>query len=346
MKKILIYLNTTYHVETLLSIYASIININCEPYIFFPKKSDIFGLTNLCEKYNLNYIKEKDFNTATLDNFDLNIIISGSESCNHKLPEGDIDVLNLLKNYKTLLLYHVSNYLPLYTSNKSFFKNSHGLSVTQFSQKYNLNFIYQTDNIIARKLKLKKKLTEDGPIKILFLARFNLLNRNYDYIDKIIKINNFLETPIEINFVGTNKKKPVSFASQKVLSLQNTNNILFKKDFDLNECQFYDRLNNCDFILNTIDQKLIKYFDYRFTSTINHIIAFEKPNISFCFLSNIYNIPSCPFLTKNNFDKFLISIFKKLNNNNYELMCNSFDILKTNMYNHNNLILNKIINDL
>lgn len=347
MKKVLIYLNTYYHVETLLSIYSSFINVNCEPFIFFEDQDNVLGLKELCKKYELNLIEESSFNNIDLNNFYLHVIITGFVMpLENKLPPGNPDILELLMNRNTLMIYHRAEYLEDYQYHQNFFKKSNALSVAPFSQKHNLNFIYQTDNIITKKIALKKSLSQNSPITFLFLTRFDMnQNRMYQYIDEIQLCDNLLNKQVEINFIGSGPDYS-KFATKKVIRYKNLKNIFFKIDFDLSEIDFYEKINNSDFIFNAIDYNLIQYYYSKFTSNINHIIAFEKPNISNLFLSNIYNMPGYTFLTAQNFREFFSKKINELTDDKYKTMCNNFDILKNNMYNHNNFILNKILYNL
>lgn len=354
MKKVLLYLNTNFHVETLLSVYASIQNLNYEPFILFSSE-DIFNFKSLCNKYNLNLLNEKDINILDLNNFECNIIITGYHKYDPKeifynsikdkfLPPGDIDILKLFFNKKTIILYHQANYSEYYKYQSQFFKNSSGLSVTSFSQKYNLNYIYQTDNILTKSLKLKKHLN-DNIIKLIIPTRFNKNNEFYMYIDEIIKYKNLLKKPININFVGSTLNAEKG-ALDKIKSFLNLNleNISITADFDLKEIDFYEKIYHSDFIINL--RMNPTYFCERFCSGINHIISFEKPNFNYFLLSSIYNIPGYIYGSYVNFGKFFYEKINNLTHQEYNLMCNSFDILKNNMYNHNYFVLNKIIGNL
>lgn len=354
MRKILLYLNTNFHVETLLSIYASIQNLSYEPFILFGG-NDILNFKGLCNKYNLNLLNEKDINTIDLNNFDCNIIITGYHRYDPKeisfnsiknkfFPPGNVDILKLFFNKKTIILYHQADYKEYYEYQSQFFKNSSGLSVTSFSQKYNLNYIYQTDNIITKSLKLKKHLSNDE-IKLIIPTRFNKNNQFYIYIDEILKYENLLKKHININFIGSSLNAEKD-AIKKIKSFLNLNlkNISITIDFDLEEVGFYEKVKNSDFIFNL--RMHPTYFCERFCSGVNHIISFEKPNFNYFLLSSIYNIPGYIYGSYVNFGNLFYKKINNLNNEEYNLMCNSFDILKNNMYNHNNLILNKIISDL
>ncbi len=345
--KILLFLNTTYHVETVLSIYKSLKLLGWEPTILLdyepddtnPNRLD-FDLENFLKEFHLDYVTKDQYLTLNKNLFNKCIIISGDVFL-RKLThlKGFYDKNSyIINNFKksTIFISHVSNYSDLYNQASSYYINIKVISVTQFSQKFNLNYLNQIENIITDTLPHKNFLNKVP--KFIVLGRFCWPNRSLNYLEEIIKIDKQISKQINISIVG---QKPFDYDNKMSFIHNKYKNINFEIKYDISELEFYKEINGADYILNLIDYQRGFYFLDRFTSNITHTIAFNKPSLCFMPLNLIYNIPCIEYTATDFKDKFLECV--NLDEKSYLKYTNQFVEIKNNMRNHNTMVLNNLL---
>lgn len=340
-KNILLILNTNFHFETVLSLYKTVEFQGYVPTILldysYYNPSDYtlydYGSEEFFKKNNLKYVKKTNYTHDFKNIFHKAIVISSSEFL--KTLEVNKHIIEDF-NDKIIFIFHRANYQEQFNFSKTIFKNPKAISVTSFSQKYNLSFIYQVENPIANKeVKLNPEIEE---INFLVLGRFCWPNRSLNYIDEIISLDNKLNKKIKISIVG---QKP--FVEKEMNSFINKNlkNINVEINYNVNEIDFYNYIENCNFILNLIDFQRGFYFLDRFTSNITHTIAFNKPSLCFMPLNLIYNIPCIEYTATDFKEKFTECV--NMNESEYLKYSNSFTEIKNNMRNHNKMILKDLL---
>lgn len=343
-KNILIFLNTPYHVETAISIYESVKQINYTPYILIDfiedEKDNGFGLIDFFEKYNLNYLTPQQFDSIPNSDFfyKMFVVTATQNKPNLISPEllPPINYNHRMELYKdrAILIYHKADYSDYLEHVNNFFENPQWVSVVPFSQKYGLPYIFQIESPVA---KVKTTFLNKKKLNFLLIGRFNLKNREINLLESLINIDNQLQKQIQIDFMG---QKPIGDSPlAPLLDAQNFKNIKYRFYFDLDQIDFYEKIYNSDFILNLIGQNY--YITDRFTSNLHHIIAFSKPNITPVFLNLVYNIPGLNYLK--NFQEIFLEA-ANLEESEYIKMVNNFEITKNNMRNHNTNILNNLLN--
>lgn len=346
-KNILIFLNTDYHVETALSIYQSVKLLNHNPYILLDFSIDAgdFGLEDFLNTYNIKYLTKETFDNMDVKNFfnKMIVVTAGQNMPNLQNPElmPPINYNNRMRllNDRAILIYHRADYSDYKNNINRYFINPECISVTQFSQRFGLNYINQVENPIE-KLEQKKYLELKDELNLVLAGRFNLANRNLELIKEFKNIDNKINKKININFLGQQPYK--SFWVMEYLNSQNFKNIQYEFNFNLNQIDFYKKIINSDYFLNLISNKY--YFSERFTSNVHHIISFSKPNLSPIIISDlVYNYPSISYTTTSNFvEKFVEMV--NIENEEYEKIVNNFSVLKNTLRNHNNFTLNKLFN--
>jgi hypothetical protein len=343
-KNILIFLNTCYHVETALSVYESIKQINYIPYILIDfeldDKDNGFGLIDFLEKNNLNYLTTGQFDEISDKNFfhKMVVVTASQNSANLTEPEiyPPINYNSRMQLYKdrAILIYHRGNYSNYLNHVNNFFENPRSLSVSPFSQKYGLEYIFQVENPIAN---AKINFLEKDVLNFLFIGRFCLKNRHTELLEKLVTIDQNLTKQIKIDLIGQKPNTEIPIIS--FLESQNFKNIKYEFHFDLDQSSFYKKIHNSDFILNLVINNY--YVMDRFTSNLHHIIAFSKPNITPLFVNLVYNIPGLNY--NKNFEEIFIQA-TNLNEEEYRKMVLDFQVTKMNMRNHNSMIFNKLFN--
>jgi hypothetical protein len=337
-KNILIFLNTDYHVETALSIYETLILEQHNPVILLDYKieSGDFGLETFLKKYGIRYLTTKMFDDyVNKDSFNKVFIVTASKNIQTDLkdsakPPNYNSRMEMFKD-KAILIYHRANYYDLWQVANDYFISPKALSATQFSQKFGLDYIYLIENPLSNILKQELNKV----IKFLIIGRFNLNNRGFQILESLQEIESQIDKKIQIIFIGQKPEDENKFEKIKNFNLNNTE-IIFK--FNLDQSELYKEIINSDFILNLIHHEF--YFKDRFTSNLNHIIAFQKPNLSPFLLNMIYNIPGLNY--KKNFNEMFLKAIN-MNKFEYEEMIRNFITSKQNMRNHNHFILNNLL---
>jgi hypothetical protein len=339
-KNVLIVLNTNFHFETTISLYETLKLNGYYPVILldysYRNPSDYtlydYNSEEFCKNFKLNYITSYTCNLS--DKFDKALIVSGSEF----LKTLEINK-HIVKDFndKIIFVFHRSNYSEQIEFCKTVFKNPKAVSVTNFSQKFNLPFIFQIENPIINQL--KPKLNINSPIEFLVLGRFCWPNRSLNYIDEIISLDTKLKNPVKISIVG---QKPFDENEIQAFKNKKLNQITIEVEHNISEIDFYNKIQNTDYILNLIDYKRGFYFLDRFSSNITHTIAFKKPSLCFMPFNLIYNIPSVEYTPKDFKDKFLECV--NMSQDDYLNISNNFTEIIKNMRNHNTIVINNLLN--
>jgi hypothetical protein len=348
-KNILIFLNTPYHVETALSIYESLKRQNHIPYVLIDfqqeGEDDGFGLIDFFQKYNLNYLTPSQFD----ENLDTNFfhkmfVVSATRHHNHNtgilipevFPPHNYNHRMQIYKDKAVLIYHHSNFSDYLEYNHYFFTNPISLSVSPFSQRYGLEYIFQIENPIAKN---KLHFSEKDCLNFVFLGRFYLENRHIELLKTLPNLDKQIRKKIKIDFLG--QKPEANTPIFSLLNSQNLKNIKYEFHFNVDQISLYEKIYNADYFLNLLILIDGSYIKDRFTSNLNHIIAFSKPNISPALINLIYNIPGFNYIK--DFEKVFLETVN-LSEEKYKEIVLNFNTVKTNMRNHNNSILKRILN--
>jgi hypothetical protein len=339
--KILIILNTPYHSETALSLYGSLDLLNFEPYIYTIYSEKDYGLLDLCDKYNINYIKE--YSPDLRINFKKAFLITpinGSKDQKNQNspcePEGykNIIIKDFIENM-ILLLHRPSINEKFITYAKEYlFKNPKFVGLSPFSQQIGLNYILLSENPIANSFPIKHHLTDNSKVRFTILGRFQWGYRDFQLLNKFLSQNIFVKRDYEIVILGET-------ADNMKNHIDDSNRIIYKSD--LNEIDFYEQIYKTDFILNLLSSTHIRgYFTDCTSSNYNHIFSFRKPAIN-CKLSNlIYPFPSFLYSSEAEFP-IAFSKAVNINENEYEKMIKNFDIVKENIRLHNKYVIENLI---
>ena len=342
-REVLLVLNTNYHVETALSVYESLRMIGFNPTILLDHRPQFinpeildYELKDFLRKYEIPFITYEEFVTKENVNYYKYIYISGGVFLkgltDSKFVEKKKTLIDRSKS-NSVLISHVADYSDFYKYARPHFIDPIIISVTNFSQRYGLNFFFQIENpIISNLEKPKPKDT----LSFLTLGRFCWDNRNIHYIEELLKIDSELPSKIELWFIG---QKPITNKFEKIQN-QRLQNIDIKIKFDVSEIELYDHINKCDFIVSLIDHNFEDYFKRKFTSNINHIVAFNKPSLCFMPLNLAYNIPCIEY----DIDDFSEKVKKCLymGYQGRQEMSESFELAKHNMRVHNELTLSRL----
>jgi hypothetical protein len=339
-KNILIFLNTDYHVETALSIYQTLKFKKYSPVILldYQIQNGDFELQPFLKKNNIEYLTPEEFDsTVNKNSFHKMIVITA-----HNNTVKDFNEMSKPPNYnsrmeifkdKAILIYHRADYSEYLKKVNDYFINPIGISVTQFSQKFGLEYFYLIENPLPKIKKSKTKLNK--VIKLLLIGRFALNNRDLHLLKLLADIDHKINKKIKIILTGDKPKDEKKFDFIQNYSLKN---IEFDFKFDLNQSDFYQQIIDCDFFLNLVHRG--SYFGERLTSNIPHIIAFSKPNVSPFLLNLVYNIPSITY--KKDFTEIILKTIN-MEPSEYEDIIEKFKVAKQNLRLHNDLIFDKIL---
>lgn len=349
MKNILIFINTPYHIETALSIYKSIELLGHQPYFFLdynPKEewtsNNDFELKKLANILNLNIIE--NLNGSLEKNFFYKMIVITADYytpyCRNfsidieKMPPINYNVnMQKLKD-RVILIYHKDDYSNNLKFANQYFINPIGISINPKSQKFGMDFIYQTENIVSDYLPEKTSFNEK--IEFLCIGRFVTNTRYLEFLKNLDNLDMLLNKKIKILFMGSDPEQKDFF------KIKEYKNIQFEMLYNISQIDFYKKVKNCDFILNLSLAK--KYLNTTFSSNVSHIVSFSKPNISL-LMDNIYNYPSFsinPEDVNNSINDQLLKA-SNLDWEEYSNISNHFNKIKQNHRLHNKHILNTIL---
>lgn len=343
-KDILLILNTNYHVETTLSIYESLrqlghkcqVLLDYKPQEINPEIND-YDLRPFFTKYEIPFLEKSEFLGAD-KTYDKYIYISGGVFLSNLQDEAfrkeNADLVNRTKD-SSIFIAHTANYYSLNDLAGRHFNNSYIISVTPYSQKYGLDFLYQIENAVLSQL---PKITHPNEVrKFLVLGRFCWYTRNFDYIHEILRSNKTYDN-FEIILMG---QKPTAVSKFIELEEYKDQTIPVKVKFDVSETDYYNTINESDFLINLIDYRFDDYFKVKFSSNINHSVAFSKPSLCFLGLNLPYNIPSIEYDAHDFLSKFEECL--TMPKNDYLNMCDNFNVPKSNMRHHNTRILESLL---
>jgi len=337
-EKILILNNTDYHTEVVLAFYGILESNNFDPYIYSIHNN--YNLLDLLQKYNLNYIKQ--YSPDHKNNFKKAFLITPINA--HKDKANQIQESKSTPNYdnkiiqdfksKIILPIHKPSHINNFDFLKKDFTNPVLIGLSPMAQTFGLNYLFPLDNPLSRILPQKIKLNQK--IKILLMGRFNSKFRDLSNLISLTKTKINSQRDFEINIMG-------QYANNIDSNLKNIKYINIKSD--LNEIDFYNEINDSDYILNLLVNNPTKgyYYDV-ISSNYNHIFSFKKPQIC-CNLSNLISpSPSMIYLNENflNFHKVFEDAIN-ISSIKYEQMIKNFDIPISNIKTHNTITLNKII---
>jgi hypothetical protein len=217
---------------------------------------------------------------------------------------------------------------------KKDFNNPILIGLSAMAQTFGLNYLFPLDNPLSKILPQKINLNQK--IKILLMGRFNSKFRDLSNLISLVKTQINCQRDFEINIIG-------QYANNVDSNLKNVKYINIKSD--LNEVDFYNEINNTDYILNLLVSNPAKgyYYDV-ISSNYNHIFSFKKPQIC-CNVSNLISpSPSMVYLNGNfsDFHKVFENAIN-ISSDKYKQMIKNFDIPISNIKNHNTMTLNKII---
>ena len=339
--KILIILNTPYHSETALSLYGELKLLNFDPYIYAIYSEKDYGIIDLCNKYNINYIKE--YNLDIKLNFKKAFLITPIDGSKDQRninplcePQGyNHPIVTDFKDNMILLLHRpsLSEGFIKYASDH-LFKNPKFVGLSPFSQQVGLNYILLSENPIAYSFPIKYHLTDDSKIRFTILGRFQWGYRDLQLLNKFLSQNMFTKRDYEIVILGEGIDEIEN-------PITNNNKIIYKSN--LNEINFYEEIYKTDFILNLLSPTYIRgYFNNCTSSNYNHIFSFRKPAIN-CKLSNlVYPFPSFLYSSEAEFP-ITLSKAVNINENEYEKMVKNFEVVKENIRLHNKYVIENLI---
>ena len=319
--KILLIQNTTYHFETMISLYTSLKRLN-------PKSLKVVQITgnyteqqNFLNFYNINHNNDQDYN---IYDYDIAFIISAYPNphvnINDSIPESHHPLIQYYQN-KTIYVCHRFDKEKDYEVNP-FINKTNSIALSPIASNIQLDFFYPIENVVDP---VYCNLTE---IKNLCIqGHFELKNRitNHDIFSCSSKFN--------LNIIGTNFQ---------YLHAQQCPNHAYH--MNLNELSFYSLLNSVQFILPMIDDniKFGTYIRQRFSSNFNHAMALEKPVFAHECFKDIYEIPGIYYNNSN--IKEMFDTLLNMSQEQYSLVLADFKIVKNKYYIHNNKILsNKIL---
>lgn len=346
-KNILIFLNTDYHFETALSIYKSVELFGYKPYILLDYALE-FGDYNpeiFLQTYNIKYILPEQFDKNYTKDFFYKMFVI---TCNNNKNVNEIYQESPPMNYnhrmqlfkdRAILIYHRADYEMYLKSNSKFFENPKAVSVSQFSQKYNLDYIHQIENPLEE-ISYIYKNDINKPLNLIMPSRFNLYNRTFMPFNGLLNVDKKIDKKIKINLIGQKpdqNKLPIELIN---LEKYNFENIQIHYDFNLDQINFYKKIMEADIFMNLLSKNF--YLTNRFSSNINHIISFAKPNISPLTVNLVYNIPSITYTNVENFTDNLINLINNFTQDLYKDIQSKFTSTKENLRTHNNMILNKL----
>lgn len=323
-KTILIIQNTSYHFETTISLYSSLLRLNPSKLSIVKIANDHTSQQKFIDKYQIHTIDHSD---SSVYNYDIAFIISAYPnphvSINNSIPQAEHPLVRHYHN-KTIYVCHRFDKEQDYKLNPLINK-SNSIALSPLASNIKLDFFYPIENsIIPNHCDLTdiKNLCVQG--------HFELKNRIVDH--NIFNCSN----RFNLNIMGTN----INYLD--TVDTQVCSN--HKYHINLNEIDFYSLLNINHFILPMIDDKIKSgtYLKQRFSTNFNHAMALEKPIFAHEIFKDIYEIPGIYYNysnINNQFEKLL-----NLSQEQYLLLISDFKSIKNKYHIHNSKILsNKIL---
>jgi len=341
MKKVLIILNSNYHSEVALSLYGLLKINNYNPYIYITE--DPYNLKDVCVKYNLNYIDKYD--ESFKDQFEKAFLITPTKSDRAKINQ-DINSIPNFHNriiedfkHKMILIIHKPSNIQYMREIISYFSNCKTIGLSPMASKFGINYLLPVDNILADLLQ-KKTTINDNKVKFLLMGRFCYSNRDLEPIAFLEKLKLNLNKEYEITIMGSHAEDIMPFFKKNKFP----KSIVLKTD--LAEIDFYNEINQTDFILNLLSRKQAnnEYHYDVISSNYNHIFSFKKPQICFYPYNLMHPVPSITYMNENILD-FSSKIEEAVNmeDDTYQSLINNFNIPILNARNHNARMLKDLI---
>lgn len=305
MPKILLILNTIYHVEATVVIYFTLksMGFHCEIYIVNPKDM----------RYQFFQLMEKLSIKCHIDGnpeFDVGLVMTLHSQLGNPVQNAYHPIIFNNKSKLRYLSHTVpSNIRSPYLKDKKIF------FLTPLAENYGYDFIYLFD-FPAHLFNFKQHIN-----KIAITSHFERDNRN---LDAILSINIEDLDNYEIDIIGT------GVPSQ--LKMKNKINIFE----NVKEIQFYSILSNSRYLFMPIDNttKDGTYLTERISSIVVQAQFLNKPIIWHKSIADIYNLPGITF---ENYEE-VNSLIKENESTKFDFE-ESMAIRKT----HNFNVINKIL---
>lgn len=276
MPKILLILNTFYHVESTIGIYFTLKSMGypCEIYLTNPNTMK-FQFFQFMEKLSIKCISEGE------PYFDIGIIMTLHSQWSNPMPNG---YHSIISNNKKKLIYN-SHTVP--SNPKSMLlKDKNIFFLTPIAERYNYDFLYLFDFPIHL-FQIEQKIN-----KIAVISHFERYNRDTQSILDI-DINNLPN--YEIDIIGT--KIPNQ--------LKNINKINIYED--TTEIQLYSILSNSKYMFMAISPLTRDgtYITERISSVAVQAQYLNKPIIWHKSIAEIYNFPGITFENTNEINNLI-----------------------------------------
>jgi len=244
----------------------------------------------------LNYIKKYNINLINFEEAskcDIGICVSTEEDKENQI----------FKNIKIIYISHKFDDFNMY---KNEINTNNCLCLSPLSRKVGIDYFTPLEMPMEPKYKNTSKLN--------LLVQGHFENRNLELLDTIQNYSNFQLTFLGTNFNSSNKFK----FDFKILS-------------NLKEIEFYEQIQDCNFILCMINAKIKNkmYIKQKFSSNFLQALCFEKPIFCDEIFKKIYELPGIYYNDNNFKDKFeeLLSISEE----NYIKLVDSYKELKQNL---------------
>lgn len=329
-KPIIIIQNTNYHFETAISIYQSLLNLNLNVY-FCCLEKEIF-----LQKKFLSELKIKLATKDIVEEACCGFVVSAYPYPNipkkKAVPNLENNIFKKLEN-KVIFISHTFQKESDYNQKINKINKQNSLCLSPIANKIGVDYFYPIDIPIQ-----KKYLQISDFVYITIQGHFESKRRDSEIIYKLIEnlnnniIVNFLGTSIELIKSKINKKFYKEIASNKFRFYKNTNELLF-----------YQIINNTNFIMPCINDKIDNstYANQRYSSNFNLSLALEKPLFCHDFFKNVYKIPGIYYNEKNFIEK--LNFISNLKEAQYLELTNDFKLIKKEYREHNDKILEKKI---
>lgn len=309
-----------------------LLNYGFDPYVYNCHKTpDTYNQQQFFDSYQIKTVS--DITTYNwLCGFIVSVYPNPQASIQNNLPNIDPIILNCLENR---LIYICHRFKSEQDYSGPLINNKNSLCLSPLSKKINVDHIYLTNYTVSPNFHNYRNET----IKLGIQGHFEFSHRNLSNIQDILFEYNKSQI-LEFILLGTNSK----FAQHQLTqgSLGNCNIRCYAYE-DINEIDFYSKLNSLHWIIPAIDPtiKNSTYSVERFSSSFNHALALEKPIICHEFFQSIYQMPGLYYNDKN----FSI-VFNQLINqshNEYNQLIQKIKESKNWMNKHNKKIIeNKI----
>jgi hypothetical protein len=325
---IIIIQNTSYHFETVISLYQVLKNLGYNPYIY-RYIADSFNQESFISKYKLNIATSDIINNA-LCGFVVSAYPNPQVTLDNCIPNNNNIIFDILKNKLIYICHRFDNkndflFNPIINASNS-------ISLSPISNQIGIDYLFLTDNPLT-----PNHLDADGRCGITIQGHFELQGRDRSLFYRLfMKDYSKYQDKIYINIVGTNVSK---FLDEYIP------NYIYQYS-NLSEIEFYDVLNNkTHWIMPSLDDQTNgqTYKYQRYSSNFNHALALEKPIICHKYFQSIYKLSGIYYDT-NAYSTFILDqILEMHNNESYANIFKYTNLLKYNFSLHNKSIIDKKI---